>query len=299
MEKLKSNLNITVDQKIYDEMYELYESNPKAVKYIASLNIPEQKIKDNIAKIYDFVCDLNYCAKCPGFIKCEKKNPHMAYKIVYEYDQVDRQLTPCKQLLKQIDLEKQFIAMDFDKALLSLGTKDIDCKDTAGRKTFINRGNNFITKDDRSWIYLTGIEGSGRSFLASFLSVQIAKKEKGPIAFLNTPVRFKELASLSMKDEVAFQRKINLLCTVPVLVLDDFGNEFKTEFERDAILLTILSKRAARKLFTVFTSDFPIEDVVTMYDTSRAAGVRAKQIGNLIASCAGEEINLGDFSLYK
>ena len=75
-------------------------------------------------------------------------------------------------------------------------------------------------------------------------------------------------------------------------------NEYKNDFIRDGILFEILSKRASDKLFTIFTSDFSIEDVVALYSTTKSATIRAKQIGKIIKNNAEEEINLGEISIY-
>ncbi len=297
MQKLNLNFKFDNEEEIVAKMKKLYENCPTAVKYIVSLGIPEEKINNNIGKIYDFVCDINYCKNCPGFANCAKNNKHMITKITYENNIVDTQITPCKMLTKQILLEKQFVCRDFDDKLLTLSLSDIDGKNNEERKALLNSYKSLCKENDTTWMYITGAEGTGRSYLATVLAVDLAKKDRGPIAFINASKRFKELATLSIKDEENFQKRMNILLTVPVLVIDDFGNEFKTDFVRDAILLPILSKRSARKLFTIFTSDFTIEDIETMYDTSKSAGIRAKQISRILNS-SSEEFNLGEVSPY-
>jgi len=81
-------------------------------------------------------------------------------------------------------------------------------------------------------------------------------------------------------------------------VLDDFGNEFKNDLIRDAIIFPIISARANKKLLTIITSDFTISEIVTLYSTSKAGALRAKQIGSLIKSTAKEEISFGDLAIY-
>lgn len=301
MEKLNPKfINIESDENILDEMMEAYKNCPSAVKYINSLGIPSEVVKDNITKVFDLVSDINYCKNCPGIKECQKVNPRMVTKIIYYEGYVDRQLTPCKQLMKRIEFEKQFIYRDFDDHILDKNLKDIQAITNKGRAAFIKRYMAFKKDDDTSWIYLTGAEGTGRSFLASIVAVDIARRGKGPIAFINSMNRINELRELSndYRAKNDFQRRISILSGVPVLVIDDFGNEYKNDIVRDTILFPILQKRASRRLFTIFTSDFPIEDIVEMYSTSKAAGIRARQIGKLIKSMSKEEIDLGDISIY-
>ena len=73
MEKLKVNMVIESDEELRQEMKKAYEACPAAIKYCNDLGIPSEKIDENIVKIFDFVCDINYCKKCPGVKKCGSK----------------------------------------------------------------------------------------------------------------------------------------------------------------------------------------------------------------------------------
>ena len=297
MEKLKVNINIENDDKLLNDMKKAYLACPAAIKYCNDLKIPEEKIDENIVKIFDFVSDINYCKKCPGVKKCAKANPLLCTKIVYDHGEIDRQLVPCKELLKQITFKRQFQVMDFPEEWLDSSLRTLDRN--AGRDLALDRYRSFIKDKDNSWIYLSGSKNSGRSYFAAALVVDAARKDRGPICFLNTTSRLREFNDLGYgkkKDE--FDRKLEQYSNVPILVLDDFGNEFKSDFVRDAILFPILSARAGKRLLTIFTSDFTIDEVETLYSNSKAGAIRAKQISRLIKSMAREEINLGDIAIY-
>ena len=297
MEKLKVNYTVESDDELLEEMKKAYLACPAAVKYCNELKIPSEKIDENIVKIFDFVSDINYCKKCPGVKKCAKANPLLCTKIVYEHGEIDRQLVPCKELLKQITFKKQFIVMDFDEEWLDGNLRSIDRN--AGRDLALQRYRDFLKEKDNSWIYINGSKNSGRSYFASALVVDAARKDRGPICYLNTSLRLREMNDLGYgKKKEEFERKLELYSNVPILVLDDFGNEFKTDFIRDAILFPILSTRASKRLLTIFTSDFSIEEIETLYSTTKAGAIRAKQIARLIASMSKEEINLGEVSIY-
>lgn len=297
MEKLKVNYSVESDEALLEEMKKAFAACPAAVKYCNELKIPPEKIDENIVKIFDFVSDINYCKKCPGVKKCAKANPLLCIKIVYDHGEIDRQLVPCKELLRQITFKKQFINMDFDEEWLDSNLRSIDRN--AGRDLALQRYRDFLKEKDNSWIYMTGSKNSGRSYFAAALVVDAARKDRGPICYLNTSLRLREMNDLGYgKKKEEFERKLELYSNVPILVLDDFGNEFKTDFIRDAILFPILSTRASKRLLTIFTSDFSIEDIETLYGTSKAGAIRAKQISKLIASMSKEEINLGEVSIY-
>ena len=297
MEKLKVNIKVQSDDELLLEMKKAYEACPQAIKYCADLKIPDEKIDENIVKIFDFVNDINYCKKCPGVKKCAKSNPLLCTKIVYEHCEVDRQLVPCKELLKQITFKRQFVVRDFDEDWLDSNLRSIDRNQ--GRDLALLRYRNFLKEKDNEWIYLTGSKNSGRSYFAAALVVDAARKDRGPVCFLNSTLRLRELNDLNYaKKKEDFDRKLDQYSNIPILVFDDFGNEFKNDFVRDAILFPILSNRASKRLLTIFTSDFTISEVETLYSNTKAGAIRAKQIARLISSMAKEEINLGDVSIY-
>lgn len=299
MEKLKlKNLPAyDADEKLLEEMKKAYLACPQAIKYCNELGIPAEKIDENIVKIYDFVRDLNYCSKCPGVKKCGKTNPLLCTKIVYSGGEIDRQMVPCKELLKDITFKKQFLIRDFEEDWLDSSLRSIDR--TSGRNQAMVKYHDFIKTKQCHWIYLTGSKNSGRSYFAASLIVDAARKNRGPVCFIDSTLRLREINDLGYgKKKEDFDKKLDLYSNVPILVFDDFGNEFKNDFVRDAILFPILSTRASKRLLTVFTSDFTISEIEALYSNTKAGAIRAKQIARLITSMCGEEINLGDVSIY-
>ena len=299
MEKLKiSNLpNYDADEKLLEDMKKAYMACPQAIKYCNELGIPADKVEENIVKIYDLVRDINYCSKCPGVKKCAKSNPLLCTRIIYSQGEVDRQMVPCKELLKDVTFKKQFVVRDFEEDWLDSSLRSIDR--TSGRNKAIVKYHDFIKNKQASWIYLTGSKNSGRSYFAAALIVDAARKNRGPVCFLNSTLRLREINDLGYgKKKEEFDKKLELYSNIPVLVLDDFGNEFKNDFVRDAILFPILSTRASKRLLTIFTSDFTISDIEALYSNTKAGAIRAKQIAKLIQSMCDEEISLGDISIY-
>ena len=275
-------------------MKEEFLACPSAVKYIRSLHIPEELIDEEIVKIYDFVCDLKFCKKCPGVNACNKDTPRLVTKIIYEDGVVSRVLVPCKEYLKMVKFRGQFLIRDFDDEWLTSDLKRLDR--TTERIEVIKKYNSYLDGTSNEWIYIMGESGTGRTFVAANLAIDLAKKEKGPIAFLDAPYRFKELAS--KKDAEAFNEILKKYSEVPILIIDDLGNEYKSDYVRENILFPILNNRAKAHLFTIFTSDFSINDVATMYLTNQASKPKIEQIKRLLKRTCGKEINLGEMSVY-
>ena len=301
MEKLKvDNLKIKSDDSLIDQMKEALYACPSAVKYCKELGMSEQVMEDNVVKIYDFVRDINYCRNCPGLKKCKKDNAYLNSKVTYSNGVVETQLIPCRALLKRVSFERQFLTQDFPDEWLDVTMGDIDKSEAKSNavKTYMS----YVKNEETKWIYLYGGIGSGKSYLAAAMAIDLAKrglKGKVPICFMNASKRILELSELSkQKNTDDFKKKLELYSTVPVLIIDDFGHEFKNDFIRDAIVNEIITTRCNKKLFTIFTSNFSLDDIEVLYSTSNAGAIMSKQIVRTIRAMCKKEINLGDLKIY-
>ena len=300
VEKLKvRNLDIKSDDALIQQMKEALNACPSAVKYCKELGMNEQIMEDNITLIYDFVRDINYCRNCPGLKKCNKDCAYLNTKVTFDNGIVETQLIPCRALLKRVSFERQFVVQDFTDEWLDVTLSDID--KTKDRKVAIDMYMKYLKNEGTNWIYLMGGIGSGKSYFAAALAIDLAKrgiKGKTPICFINAAKRILELSDLNKQKSDDFKKKLELYSTVPVLVIDDFGHEFKNDFIRDAIVNEIISSRCNKKLFTIFTSNFSLDEIEVLYSTSNAGAIMSKQIVKTIKAMCSKEVDLGDLKLY-
>ena len=300
VEKLKiKNLNVQSDDTLIQQMKEALYACPSALKFCKELGMTDEVMERNITKIYDFVRDVNYCRKCPGIKKCKKDNAYVISKVTYSYGVVENQLIPCPEILKRVSFERQFLVKDFADEWLDVVMSDIDKSKskTEAMEVYMK----YLRNEGTDWIYLTGGIGSGKSYFAAALSIDLAKrglKGKSPICFINSSKRILELSDLNKQKSDEFKKKLELYSTVPVLVIDDFGHEFKNDFIRDAIINEIITTRCNKKLFTIITSNFTLDEIEVLYSTSNAGAIMSKQIVKTIKAMCKKEINLGDLKLY-
>ncbi|MBO7573239.1 MAG: ATP-binding protein [Bacilli bacterium] len=300
MEKLKiKNLDIHSDDTLIQQMKEALYACPSALKFLKELGMSEEVMDRNITKIYDFVRDINYCRKCPGIKKCKKDNAYVISKVTYSYGVVENQLIPCPEILKRVSFERQFLVKDFSDEWLDTIMSDVNKSKakTEAMEIYMK----YLRNESTDWIYLTGGIGSGKSYFAAALSIDLAKrglKGKSPICFINSSKRILELSDLNKQKSDEFKKKLELYSTVPVLVIDDFGHEFKNDFIRDAIINEIITTRCNKKLFTIITSNFTLDEIEVLYSTSNAGAIMSKQIVKTIKAMCKKEINLGDLKLY-
>ena len=300
MEKLRiKNLDIHGDDTLIQQMKEALYACPSALKFLREQGMTDEVMDENITKIYDFVRDINYCRKCPGIKNCKKDNAYVISKVTYSYGVVENQLIPCPEILKRVTFERQFTVRDFPDEWLDVLMTDLDKSQsrTAAGKTYMR----YLRNEETNWLYLTGGIGSGKSYFAAALSIDLAKrglKGKCPICFINASKRFLELSDLNKQKSDEFKKKLELYSTIPVLIIDDFGHEFKNDFIRDAIVNEIITTRCNKRLFTIFTSNFTLDEIEVLYSTSNAGAIMSKQIVKTIKAMCKNEISLGDLKLY-
>lgn len=298
MEKIKINMQIDDDEKILSSMKQAYYDCPEAVKYCSEIGISQSEAEDNITKLYDFVCDKNYCKNCPGMNKCQKNNPLLISKPVYKNGVVSIQMSPCKEFIRQMRFEKQFLIRDCPTEWLEKKLRDVK-QNTLSKKKAVKKYIDYLNQIDSGWIYSYGGIGAGKSFLGAVMAADAATRDLGSVLFLDSTKRFRELVDLSYKKTNEFQETLDKYCDAKVLVLDNFGNEFKNDFVRDAIVYPIIANRASKNLFTIIISDFTIKEIETLYSTSKSSEIRAKQIAKILKSKCDEEINFDGVKTFQ
>ena len=218
MEKLKiKNLSVQSDDTLIQQMKEALYACPSALKFLKELGMSEEVMERNITKIYDFVRDINYCRKCPGIKKCKKDNAYVISKVTYSYGVVENQLVPCPEILKRVSFERQFLVRDFSDEWLDVIMSDVNKSKskTEAMEVYMK----YLRNESTDWIYLNGGIGSGKSYFAAALSIDLAKrglKGKSPICFINASQRFLELSEKKKKKSDEFKKKLELYSTVPV-----------------------------------------------------------------------------------
>lgn len=297
MERLKIEQNLTINENYLRKVEDSIFENKIAYNYCKNtLKLSDDLIRENAPKIYDFSEDVKNCKNCKGLKYCNKEPKYLVTNITYEEGVVDRNILPCKKYLEQVNFKKRFVIVDFSDEFYDVYDKDITYKGAKSKKAVMNAFNETARlKKSNRWIYIQGDMATGKSFLASYLCVNAARTHAyNSISFIDVPERFKELTDLAFQKSPRFNDLIEAIKNTEMLVLDDFGNEFKSDFVRENILFPILSYRAKNKLFTIITSNYSINDICTMYQTNIASKPKIEQIKQLLNIMCKSEIILSD-----
>ena len=101
---------------------------------------------------------------------------------------------------------------------------------------------------------------------------------------MNANKRFDELKGLAVKDKKAFESRLTELENLPLVVIDDFGSEFKSDYVRDQIVMPLLTERAKKNLSTILISDYSLPEIKELYSSSRSSAIMAGKLATLIES---------------
>lgn len=140
-----------------------------------------------------------------------------------------------------------------------------------------------ITKSlkNKQWFYLYGPLGAGKSYaMAAVLNDLAAKGKK--VAFINANKCFEYLKGLAINDKKQFEVSMQSLEKVEYLAIDDFGSEFKSDYVRDTIVLPLLLERSKNHLFTMFSSDYSLDEIKELYNFKYGANILSNKLVSMI-----------------
>ena len=260
---------------------------------IKELGLTRKEVGDNLGMLLDYKADFSICRNCPGLEKCPKSNPGYALDITKDNGYLERRFTPCHKVVLRMKRDARYILSDMPDEWKEKNFNDVDM--SAARNVTLRK---LLTAQEKgNWFYLNGGFNSGKSYILACFANQYAEDNDVSVAFVDTTRLIDRLRNYSIKDKKSFSEEMSKLTSVPLLVLDGFGNEYKSDFAFSTVLYPLLSERARNKNLTFFTSDFSYKDIEEMY--GKSVGLpRAKQLISLIKSMCGKEAVLDALNVY-
>ena len=260
---------------------------------IRELGLTRKEVGDNLGMLLDYKADFSICRNCPGLEKCPKSNPGYALDITKDNGYLERRFTPCHKVVLRMKRDARYILSDMPDDWKEKNFNDVDM--SAARNVTLRK---LLTAQEKgNWFYLNGGFNSGKSYILACFANQYAEDNDVSVAFVDTTRLIDRLRNYSIKDKKSFSEEMSKLASVPLLVLDGFGNEYKSDFAFSTVLYPLLSERARNKNLTFFTSDFSYKDIEEMY--GKSVGLpRAKQLISLIKSMCGKEAVLDALNVY-
>lgn len=286
---VKNYINKLVDELRNDiEVYEI----------IRGLNLTVGEVRDNIAKLTNFKDDFHICKNCNGINKCPKDTPCIVMHLKKEGNFVNSSYEPCHKVLEKIAIDNKYLCADFPDEWKLSTIKTLDRSET--RKLAIEEFVKILKGESSRWIFVSGNHKTGKSFLLVTFANEFASYKKQQVAVANSSRLISSLADSYYKDKDEFSRQMVALSNVDLLVLDDFGEEYKNEFIRDQIVLPLLSSREHNSKLTFFSSEFSIDEISKLYSIGKTSGpIRGRQLANILNSMCRNEFDITGASIYK
>lgn len=256
--------------------------DPIVRKKMNELHVDSSFVEKNIPLFLTYQESMHACKRCKGMDFCTLNPPfHTMDLFIDDSDILNRTYGHCHFLIEQEKIKNGYLCRDFPEESLSLSLERMENKEDAA--AFSKKCANAIRDKMHPWVYLNGDTGAGKTMLAVATTNRLVRFGCS-ITFLDCVKRFDEFKNLSIKNKALFEKTMNQVASSEILVLDDFGNEYKSDYVRDQILMPLLSYRAKKSLPTFFTSNYSLDEIKTLYSTSRSGSIIAKRLVSLIES---------------
>lgn len=295
----KDIMNKTLDMKKYiEELLTNLRADQDVYESLKPLGLTNKEVRDNIGKLADYQEDFNICKKCPGFAKCPKHEKHISTYVYKDGSYITTRNEPCKKLLDKMALDSKYVVADFPDEWKESTLKKLDLSEN--RRPLIKEFVNIVKGKSSKWLFVKGNRKVGKSYVLVTFANEFVAHNLGQVAVINATKQLKYLADIAYSNKDQFNHLIQVLCEVPLLVIDDFGEEYKNEFIRDQIVIPLLNERSHNEKLTFFSSEFTIKEIQKFYSVGKNGGeIRGKQLGNLLSDMCEKEFDLTGASIYR
>lgn len=264
VKELESILGYKINTKI------LSDADIAEIKEYAKLDdLTTEAIMSNKFDAKSYLDNIRTCMACTNAAECQASirgyvpvmdsSAHIAYRPCNRYEAY-RKNQKIADMLGDANIPPVYQAMSFET---------FDINRINGGKWLVNRAKGVVSHGDaktantgqkqslKPGIYFTGTPGIGKTHLAvSTLKLWIATGRAG--AFAIVPILLQSLRKgYEQKD---YDERIEILCSVPLLILDDFGTERPNPWATEQ-LFTIINARSTSGKATIFTSNLSIEQM--------------------------------------
>lgn len=213
------------------------------------------------------------CKDCTGYPCKKETNPGFKYGTGYRADLQDMTVyyidCPYKiSHINKIKAEKQFSAAKIPNKYL--GKTFADYKVTLENQNAVRAAHMAI--EDGVGCYFFGGVGTGKTFLTAIIAQELLRRGKsvifGDLSYLLNKMR----ASFTKDSENDIEEMMDTLKNCDVLILDDLGTEYVTEWATDK-LFEIINFRYNKEKQTLITSNYGLGDLENRFNTpTKGAG---------------------------
>lgn len=282
MNKIKVSPLFSDGEKQLEKLYDLITNDPVIKQEIIRLQATEKEIRQSLATFYEI------------YLQTREKNQHLpdyVIKLERVNGYLEKVIEPNAALQKQYEEEARFYLNDSPGNYRDVTLGKIDLKKE--RLDLIKEAMDIINKKSRNWLYITGPKRIGKSFLANVILNELINAGSGLVAYIDLPSRIQEFQELNFNNKELLNQRMQKLTTCEVLVIDKFGDEYKSIFTRDTFVYPLLEKRVSNDLITIIVSEFSLEQIKLLY-TLEKHEIKSRQMINLLKTKITKEYKISE-----
>lgn len=262
--------------------------------------LPNYNINVNNANDFSLMlAEKENCRNCLGLYMCKNINPGLCS--TYEDDSFKYNECKYKKELNEQNKNNSLIkTLYMPKAILNAKLENFDVNSESRNKIYkqiIDFINNFTLDERKKGLYLHGSFSIGKTFTLGCIANELASRNISCLL-----IYFPDLVS-DLKTAIGTDRLsnlVNMLKTIDVLMLDDFGSENLTPWIRDEILGPVINYRVLENKPLYISSNIEPKALKQhlSIDNSPANVLKAERILSRMNALM-TEINMNDSNKYK
>lgn len=248
----------------YDTIIDGLMQDPIIRKFILDYDLKHEEIIRSLNVFLTFKDEREICENCQNLEECKLATVGFSPRLEYHPNYIELSYGRCKYNRFNQTSDNIF-AMYVPKKIFKASLDDLDLiGDT--RKSINNYILRFLkdySKDNFiKGMYISGKYGTGKTYILAILANELAKLGH-KVYFAYYPDLARELKS-SIGDG-SLEDKITSIKEAEILMLDDIGGEYFSEFIRDEVLGPILQHRLLDNKPTFFSSNLSYNDLARAF----------------------------------
>ncbi len=273
----------------YDEIIDRFTEDVIINKFFIDNDLTQSTIRRGINSLITFKEGKDICAVCKGIYECKMNTIGYTPKLTMYNGEINIDYQKCRYN-KFDDRSKNIKSMYIPRKIFNANLEDFDMIGPERKEIhryIIKFLKDYSRKTPIKGMYLSGLFGSGKTYVLAALANELARKGY-QVIFVYYPDLVREIKSSIGQGNL--EEKIEELKKVDMLFLDDIGGESQSSFIRDEVLGPILQHRVLDELPTFFSSNLKMKVLsdAMCKDNSQAEKAKSFRIFERIKKLANE-----------
>ena len=216
----------------------------------------------DVLQIKQAVREMRQCEGCTG-LPCKKpagKHFNVFLEIDAENQQVRAVSNGACKFWKEKNRKSKFQRCRIPARYIGKTFKDYE--ETEGNKVAVSWAKYTVAHSEQGLLFY-GAPGCGKTMLASIIAQELIKSGKN-VLFGDVPTLLDEMKSTFNKESTTLENLMKELETVDILILDDIGTEYATDWAVERLYMIVNNRYNSGKTLIV-TSNFDAQGLIKRF----------------------------------